>query len=79
MPSHTHQQEASGRRARDESPSATVALGIATETTYGSTAAVDMSAQAVLNKGGSQAHNNMQPYLAMNFIIALQGLYPSRS
>ena len=29
--------------------------------------------------GGSQAHNNMQPYLAINFIIALQGLYPSRS
>lgn len=31
------------------------------------------------NVGGSQAHNNMQPYLAINFIIALQGLYPSRS
>lgn len=29
--------------------------------------------------GGSQPHNNMQPYLAMNFIIALVGLYPSRS
>ena len=29
--------------------------------------------------GGSQAHNNMQPYIAMNFIIALEGLYPSRS
>ena len=33
---------------------------------------------AVETSGGSQAHNNMQPYLAMNFIIALQGLYPSR-
>ena len=29
--------------------------------------------------GGSQAHNNLQPLIAMNFIIALQGLYPSRS
>lgn len=29
--------------------------------------------------GGSQAHNNMQPYLTINFIIALVGLYPSRS
>ena len=29
--------------------------------------------------GGSQAHENMQPFLAMYFIIALQGLYPSRS
>ena len=31
------------------------------------------------NTGGSQTHNNMQPYLTINFIIALQGLYPSRS
>lgn len=31
------------------------------------------------NSGGSQPHNNMQPYLAINFIIALVGLYPSRS
>jgi len=29
--------------------------------------------------GGGQAHNNLQPFLAINFIIALQGLYPSRS
>jgi microcystin-dependent protein len=29
--------------------------------------------------GGSQAHDNMQPYLALNYVIALVGLYPSRS
>ena len=40
---------------------------------------VDMSDNALQNSGGSQAHNNMQPYLAINFIIALVGLYPSRS
>jgi microcystin-dependent protein len=33
----------------------------------------------LLPTGGGLPHNNMQPYLAMNFIIALQGLYPSRS
>jgi len=31
------------------------------------------------NTGGNQSINNMQPYLATNYIIALQGLYPSRS
>jgi microcystin-dependent protein len=38
-----------------------------------------MSANAVSNIGGSQAHNNMMPYLALNFIIALQGIFPSQN
>jgi len=29
--------------------------------------------------GGGQPHNNLQPYLAMNFCIALQGVFPPRS
>ena len=33
----------------------------------------------VLNNGGSRSHNNMQPFLAINYIIALTGTYPSRS
>jgi microcystin-dependent protein len=40
---------------------------------------VDMASQSLPNTGGSQPHNNMQPFLTMNFIIALVGLYPSRS
>lgn len=38
-----------------------------------------VNAAAIPNVGGSQAHNNMQPYLALNFCIALQGLFPSRN
>ncbi len=33
----------------------------------------------ITNAGGSQAHSNMQPYLAVTFCIALQGLFPSRN
>ena len=33
----------------------------------------------VQNSGGNQPHNNMQPYLAINFVIALVGVFPSRS
>jgi microcystin-dependent protein len=33
----------------------------------------------VLPVGGSQAHNNMSPYLVLNFAIALQGIFPSRN
>lgn len=38
-----------------------------------------MSAQAVGNVGGSQAHQNMQPYLTLSFCIALQGIFPSQN
>ena len=38
-----------------------------------------MAAEILTAVGGSQSHNNMQPFLAINFIIALVGLYPSRS
>ncbi len=47
-------------------------------TPYGAAAnLVDMKPS--LNTGGGQAHNNLQPYLALNFVIALQGLFPSRN
>ena len=55
----------------------------------GNTAAVQLYApplalttlnpQAVSSVGGSQPHNNMMPYLTLNFIIALQGIFPSRN
>jgi microcystin-dependent protein len=38
-----------------------------------------MSPQAVTNVGGSQAHLNMQPFLVLNFCIALIGIFPSRN
>lgn len=38
-----------------------------------------MSSQALSTAGGSQPHNNMQPYLGLTFIIALQGIFPPRS
>jgi microcystin-dependent protein len=37
------------------------------------------NAAQIAPTGGSQAHENMQPYLGINFAIALVGLYPSRS
>ncbi|HLN97450.1 MAG TPA: tail fiber protein [Pyrinomonadaceae bacterium] len=38
-----------------------------------------MSSQAITNVGGSQAHLNMQPFLVLNFCIALQGIFPSQN
>jgi microcystin-dependent protein len=34
---------------------------------------------SVTNTGGSQPHENRQPYLALNFVVALQGIFPSRN
>ena len=46
---------------------------------YGSTSNGAMNASAIGNTGGGQSHNNLQPYLAINYIIALQGVFPARS
>ena len=40
---------------------------------------VSMAGMTVAIAGGSLPHNNMQPYLTLNFCIALQGIYPPRS
>ncbi|WP_221090844.1 phage tail protein [Deinococcus aquaedulcis] len=40
---------------------------------------VALGAQSVGAAGGNQPHNNLPPYLAVTFIIALQGIYPARS
>ena len=40
---------------------------------------VQMSPNAIAPAGGDQPHNNMQPYLTLNFCIALQGVYPPRT
>lgn len=46
---------------------------------YGAAAPVSGTTVTNLPAGGSQGHNNMQPYLAINYIIALQGYFPSRN
>lgn len=45
---------------------------------YGPAAALTtLAPAAVTSVGGSQAHNNMMPYLVLNFVVALQGIFPS--
>jgi len=81
MPSHRHDWNVSARTGNENDPDGSNQIaGSSTANLYGAPQSmVDLSEQAVGAAGGSQAHNNMQPSLAMNFIIALVGLYPSRS
>jgi microcystin-dependent protein len=47
---------------------------------YGTGAGNDQfHASAISNTGGNQPHTNQQPYLALNFVIALQGIFPSQN
>lgn len=46
---------------------------------YAANASVEMNAMALSTVGGNAAHNNMQPFLALNFIIALEGEFPPRT
>ena len=46
---------------------------------YGSGADTTMNPVTIAPAGGSQPHSNLQPYLVINFVIALQGIFPSRN
>jgi microcystin-dependent protein len=43
------------------------------------TGGLNLAPQTITMAGGSQPHNNLQPYLAVTFIIALQGVFPARN
>ena len=81
MPAHTHQLMAS-RGGADSSRPANALPAESDEPAYraGNTM-VPLHSSAVGNAsvGGNQPHDNMQPYLVLNHIIALQGLFPSRN
>ena len=83
LPNHTHSGIASLVTSSTATPSDTTTLGDTGFDNLYQTATgtnlVDLAPEALPNTGGGAAHQNMQPYLTLNFIIALQGLYPSRS
>ena len=47
--------------------------------TFTNSASEVLAPQAIGNNSGGQPHSNMQPYLVVNFCIALQGIFPSRN
>lgn len=84
MPVHTHTLQASGAPATQAGPTGNLlampSLSVgAVYSTTAETQDVSLGASAIANTGSGQGHNNMQPYLAVNFCIALQGLFPSRN
>lgn len=83
MAAHTHEVKAS-MNAGDSWVAAEYILAGSPPTedgyrNYEQANATPLRSDAIANAGGGQGHENMQPYLTLNFCIALQGLFPSRN
>ena len=76
MPQHIHGMQASKTNANVLDPVNAV-LAAVNNGYRGPTNLTTLNPLSVTNTGGSQAHTNMQPYLVLNFCIALQGIFPS--
>jgi microcystin-dependent protein len=75
MPAHTHAQPAANGQQTTNRPNGAVPARGGVYADSGDGAALDPTSSA----GGSQPHENRSPYLALNYIIALEGIYPSRN
>ena len=82
MPQHSHAVNVSSAAANNRSPANNyLAMESQNRTsTYTSNAPnATLNTSSVAIAGGGQPHNNMQPYLVINFCIALEGIFPSRN
>jgi microcystin-dependent protein len=78
LPQHTHVVQAATAAGDIANPAGKVwAASGAGNFASNATGAVAMSPQAVTAVGGGQAHDNMMPFLTVNYIIALAGIYPT--
>ncbi len=83
LPQHLHAMQASSDLANanlpaNALPAAKPRTGVAMYGAPGASA-VQMNPASVASSGGGQPHDNMPPYLALNFVIALAGIFPSRN
>jgi microcystin-dependent protein len=79
MTQHTHPVKASSVANGGNNSPAGRFLGGAADMYHAVSNLTTMNPATVTNTGGSQAHNNMMPYLVLSFCIALQGIFPSQT
>ncbi len=77
IPAHNHVPV--GSSANPSLPSGAGNSWATNPNLYNSTASNAMNPACITATGGNQPHENMSPYLVLNFIIALQGIFPSRN
>ena len=76
LPTHTHVLSGSPSNA-NVAPAVNNVLAAASNVYNVAQNLIALGASSITNTGGSQAHLNMQPFLTLNFSIALQGIFPS--
>lgn len=80
LPAHTHGLQATTSDATTPTPSASVMLAAnAGVKLYSPKPATVATGNSAATTGGSQPHSNVMPYLAVNFIIALEGIFPPQN
>jgi microcystin-dependent protein len=79
IPTHTHAAHGSSTAADTNAPDNTTYLGFLNNTYVPAANLVALGPTEIGNVGGNQAHLNMQPFLVLNFSIALQGIFPSQT
>jgi microcystin-dependent protein len=80
IPSHNHNLQVSRADAVEPSPiGQQVAKGTGVNAYATPGALTQMAPESLAPAGGDQPHNNMMPYLTLNFCIALQGVFPPRT
>lgn len=77
LASHNHAMLASGDIGTLSTPEAHVAAQAAAKPYRAGTPSVQLAPQSISAAGGSQPHDNFQPYLCVDFIISLFGIFPS--
>lgn len=77
VPAHTHTLQAGGAKA-DRANASGAMLAASADDSYGTGGSVTLAPTSVSVAGASHPHNNMQPFLTLNFMIALQGIFPPR-
>jgi len=79
LPTHLHGLQATNVDANRVAAPGGNFLGPANNLYTAASSLTTMHPTSVTSVGGSQPHNNMMPYLVLNFIIALQGIFPSQN
>jgi microcystin-dependent protein len=79
MPQHIHFAQATTNEANQVPIATSNMLSPGNNMYSGPANLTTLLPASVSNVGGSQPHNNMMPYLVLNFCIALQGIFPSRN